>query len=92
LAESIEPLRAHIWVRWVFPSQAHASEAGLREDDPSVIIDGLEELHAAFGIKDREVVFLRPDGYIGLRSASLHVRSLLSYLGLIYNRGLIDVQ
>jgi 2-polyprenyl-6-methoxyphenol hydroxylase-like FAD-dependent oxidoreductase len=90
LTESIEPLRAHMRVRWVFPSEAHASEAGLREDDPSVIVDGLEALQDAFGIQNPEVVYLRPDGYIGLRSASLEVRSLLSYLGLIYDRSLTD--
>jgi hypothetical protein len=55
----------------------------MNEDDPSVII-GLEKLHTTFGIRAPEIVHLRPDGYIGLRTQSLREQSLLEYLGLIY--------
>ena len=48
------------------------------------IVDGQEKLHAAFGITGAEVVYLRPDGYIGLRSGSLDAQSLSEYLRLIY--------
>jgi 2-polyprenyl-6-methoxyphenol hydroxylase-like FAD-dependent oxidoreductase len=89
LAGTIEPLRAHVRVRWVLSSEAIGSSAGLRADNPSVIIDGSEALHTAFGIKHPEVVYLRPDGYIGLRATSLEPRLLLSYLELIYDRGLL---
>lgn len=91
LATRMGPLWAQVRARWVFPSPSHASKADFREDDPSVIVEG-SELHAVFGIKRPEVVYLRPDGYIGQRSTRLGVHSLLSYLGLIYDRSLMNLQ
>ena len=84
LEESVGPLTAYVRARYVFPSQAYASEAEMSEGDPRAIVDGQEKLHAAFGITRAEVVYLRPDGYIGLRSGSLDAQSLSEYLRLIY--------
>jgi len=84
LEESVGPLTAYVRARYVFPSQAYASEAEMSEGDPRAIVDGQEKLHAAFGITGAEVVYLRPDGYIGLRSGSLDAQSLSEYLRLIY--------
>jgi 2-polyprenyl-6-methoxyphenol hydroxylase-like FAD-dependent oxidoreductase len=78
------PLREHLRVRYVFPSQAYASKLGMSENDPDVIVDGLQKLHAAFGIREPEAVYLRPDGYIGLRSQNMNEQTLRDYLGLIF--------
>ena len=82
---SVVPLGEHLHVYYVFPCQAYASDAGLREDDPRVIVDGLEKIEAAFGIQEPELVYIRPDGYIGLRTQDLRSRTLLEYLSLIYS-------
>jgi hypothetical protein len=78
------PLREHLQLRYVFPSQAYASKLGMSENDPDVIVDGLQKLHAVFGIREPEAVYLRPDGYIGLRSQNMKEQTLRDYLGLIY--------
>ena len=88
LAASVGPLQAYVRVRHIFPSQAYASEAGMHENDPRVIVDGLEKLHSVFGITRPEVVYLRPDGYIGLRTGHLEAESLFQYLRQIYARDL----
>jgi 2-polyprenyl-6-methoxyphenol hydroxylase-like FAD-dependent oxidoreductase len=82
--ESVASLREHLRVRYVFPSQAYASDAAMSEDDPRVIVDGLEKLHTTFGIEEPEIVYIRPDGYIGLRTQELHPQRLRNYLGQIY--------
>jgi 2-polyprenyl-6-methoxyphenol hydroxylase-like FAD-dependent oxidoreductase len=83
-ARSVLPLGKRIRVHYVFPSQALANDAGFRENDASVIVDGLERLHLAFGILEPEAVYLRPDGYIGLRSRDLAPRAIRAYLEAIY--------
>jgi hypothetical protein len=84
IEESVAFLREHLRVLYVFPSQAYASDAGMSEYDPKLIVDGLEKLHATLGIREPEIVYLRPDGYIGLRTQVLHAKTLLEYLRLIY--------
>jgi 2-polyprenyl-6-methoxyphenol hydroxylase-like FAD-dependent oxidoreductase len=74
-------LRLH----FVFSSQAHASAAGFLENDTRVIVDGLARLELEFGIREPEVVFLRPDGYIGLRARDLLPQTVLGYLKGIYS-------
>jgi 2-polyprenyl-6-methoxyphenol hydroxylase-like FAD-dependent oxidoreductase len=84
LEENVASLLDHLRVRYVFPSQASASDAGMSEDDPKVIVDGLEKLHSTFGVRGPEIVYLRPDGYIGLRTQDLGPHRLRAYLGHIY--------
>jgi hypothetical protein len=69
----------------VFPSQAYANDVGISENDPRVIVDGLAKLHSVYGVKGPEVVYLRPDGYIGLRTQNLGEETLFEYLSLIYS-------
>jgi 2-polyprenyl-6-methoxyphenol hydroxylase-like FAD-dependent oxidoreductase len=89
IEQSVVPLGEHLHVYYVFPSQAYASDAGLRENDSGVIVDGLAKIEAAFGIQAPELVYIRPDGYIGLRTQDLRPRTLLEYLGLIYSDELL---
>jgi 2-polyprenyl-6-methoxyphenol hydroxylase-like FAD-dependent oxidoreductase len=84
VARSVAPLGDRLRVHYVFPSQALANDAGFREDDASVIVDGLERLQRAFGIREPEAVYLRPDGYIGLRNQDLAPRAIREYLETIY--------
>jgi hypothetical protein len=81
---SVVSLSEYVHVHYVFPSQGYANEAGLGEDDPRVIIDGLEKIESEFGMREPEVIYIRPDGYIGLRTQELHPQQLLNYLGKIY--------
>jgi 2-polyprenyl-6-methoxyphenol hydroxylase-like FAD-dependent oxidoreductase len=81
-------LSEHVRVNYVFPSQAYATDAGFGEDDPRVIVDGLEKLQSGFGIRNPELVYIRPDGYIGLRTQQLGVQTLLNYLHTIYSNTL----
>ena len=89
IEESVVALREHLRVRYVFPSQAYANNAGMGEHDPNVIVDGLEKLHTAFGILKPEIVYLRPDGYIGLRTQNLQEKTLFEYLRIIYAADLL---
>jgi len=89
IEESVVALREHLRVRYVFPSQAYVNNAGMGEHDPNVIVDGLEKLHTAFGILKPEIVYLRPDGYIGLRTQNLHEKTLFEYLRIIYAANLL---
>jgi hypothetical protein len=54
IEESVASLREHLHVLYVFPSQAHASDAGMSEYDPKLIVDGLKKLHATFGSEKRK--------------------------------------
>jgi 2-polyprenyl-6-methoxyphenol hydroxylase-like FAD-dependent oxidoreductase len=89
LEQSVAGLGKCLRVHYVFPSQAYANDAGLGEHDPRVIVDGLEKLHSGFGIREPELVYIRPDGYVGLRTRNLRKQALLGYLSLIYNNELI---
>ncbi|HXY33739.1 MAG TPA: FAD-dependent monooxygenase [Planctomycetaceae bacterium] len=84
--QSVESLGLgeHLLAHYVFPSEAYAKEAGLGEGDPKVIVDGLDKLRSGFAIRGPELVYIRPDGFIGLRSQDLHPKRLRHYLGQIY--------
>lgn len=88
IEQCVGRLGEHLRVNYVFPSQAFANDAGFGEDDPRTIVDGLEKLQSAFGIRNPELVYIRPDGYIGLRTQQLGAQTLLDYLHIIYSNGL----
>jgi hypothetical protein len=50
----------------------------------------LEKLHALFGIAQPESVYIRPDGYIGLRLQGMRTEALLDYLRVIYAGDLLN--
>ncbi len=85
--QSVASLRAYVHVHYVFSSQAYANSAGLSEDDPRVIVDGLEKIQSEFGIREPEIIYIRPDGYIGLRTQELRPQQLRNYLDQIYRAG-----
>jgi 2-polyprenyl-6-methoxyphenol hydroxylase-like FAD-dependent oxidoreductase len=71
-------LRTHL----IFASEGDAARAKL--DDGSIIIDGGAHLQTALGMSTPEVIYVRPDGYIGLRCQHLDNGSLEEYLKRVY--------
>ena len=49
-----------------------------------MLTDGAQHLQTIFGLRAPEIIYVRPDGYIGLRTQRLDDRGLLDYLDLIY--------
>jgi 2-polyprenyl-6-methoxyphenol hydroxylase-like FAD-dependent oxidoreductase len=84
LEESVAPLGDHVRVHYVFPSEQYALDAGFGSDDPRVIVDGLERIRVVFGVDAPEVMYVRPDSYIGLRTEHLEPHRLAGYLQKIY--------
>jgi hypothetical protein len=84
----LAPLDRYLHVHYVFLSAEYAKDAGFAINDTQVIVDGLEKLQSMFGIRAPEIVYIRPDGFIGLRSQDLDPGRLRNYLGRIY--GIIE--
>ena len=82
VGEAVAPLGPHLRVHYIFASEADAEAAGM--SGASVIIDGGQNMQAAFGMRQPEMVYIRPDGYIGLRTKDPDVDELWRYLNLIY--------
>jgi hypothetical protein len=89
IEQCVYSLGSYLHAHFVFVSEADARDAGFDGDDAKVIVDGQERLQAAFGIRDPEDVYIRPDGYIGFRARDPREQTLLDYLRLIYTRELI---
>jgi 2-polyprenyl-6-methoxyphenol hydroxylase-like FAD-dependent oxidoreductase len=91
-AETIAALRAigagfaslqeHLRIVYIFASEAHSRGSGLPTAD--VITDGGEHIQRALGMQDAELIYVRPDGYIGLRTQDLRRQRLSDYLSCIY--------
>ncbi len=76
-------LSKHLHVRYVFATEIDARTAGMIDSD--ALLDGTEHLQRSFGFAEPEVVYIRPDGYIGLRTQDLDPKALSAYLSRIYN-------
>jgi hypothetical protein len=92
VVRSVAALGSHMRVHYVFPSQAYATAARFTEDDRRVLVDGLEKIHALFGIRQPEIVYIRPDGYIGFRSQTPHNPTLQEYLRRIDANDLLHAE
>jgi FAD binding domain len=79
--QAVAPFEPHLKLHYVFASEFDADAAGIQAN---VITDGGQHLQVAFGIRGPEVIYVRPDGYIGLRTTKLDGPALLRYLRLIY--------
>lgn len=51
----------------------------------SILLDPQGKLHALYGARRQSLYFIRPDGYIGLRSQPASEEQLLGYLGKIFS-------
>ncbi len=81
VAQSLQPLAAfHLRVLYVFASENHPRELGAIK----TITDGGQHLQIALGMHGPEIIYVRPDGYIGFRDDHLDADALLEYLGLIF--------
>jgi 2-polyprenyl-6-methoxyphenol hydroxylase-like FAD-dependent oxidoreductase len=70
----VAPLEPYVTVRWIFASEL----------DGVGITDGGQHLQLAFGLREPEIIYLRPDGYIGLRTTRLAPHPVRDYLASIY--------
>ena len=86
-AAALRPMKAHLRVLPIFASEAHLARAETKA--AHAIVDGGEYIQRALGLEGPEAIYLRPDGYIGLRTGDLHVQHLLDYLRGIYAGRLI---
>jgi hypothetical protein len=78
LSGSAAPLR----VLYVFASEAHMASAGVAPTD--AIVDGGGHVQHLLDLRGPEVIYVRPDGYIGLRTDDLRIEPIAEYLGRIY--------
>jgi 2-polyprenyl-6-methoxyphenol hydroxylase-like FAD-dependent oxidoreductase len=82
IKQAVAPFESSLCVHYVFTSELDADAAGI--NDASVITDGGQYLETAFGMTKPEIIYVRPDGYIGLRTQNLNRSTLIEYLNLIY--------
>ncbi|PYL08803.1 MAG: hypothetical protein DME33_06355 [Verrucomicrobia bacterium] len=82
IEQKLASLNSQIHVHYVFTSEVDANEAALNGRNP--IIDGGQHLQTALGLSEPEIIFVRPDGYIGLRTQRLDSHSVCEYLSRIY--------
>ena len=90
--ETVEAIRAiertfaaldrHLRVHLIFGSEADADAAA--SNGAQTIIDGAQHLQVTLGMKDPEMIYIRPDGYIGLRTHDISIAAVRDYLKLIY--------
>lgn len=89
VARVVGPLGTHVKVHYVFPSEGWADRSGHPHDSPAVVVDGLFQVRHALGVDGPEVVYVRPDGHIGLRTVDLDPEGVLGYLRLVYRPELL---
>ncbi|HEY2473188.1 MAG TPA: FAD-dependent monooxygenase [Candidatus Cybelea sp.] len=83
IEESVSLLSNFVRVYYVFAREADVPAAGMQGD--TVVTDGTEHLQIAFGLGRPEAIYVRPDGYIGLRTVNLRSGAVCNYLRLIYS-------
>lgn len=81
----VAPLQELIRVHYVFPSDADPADFGLAISDENVVLDSLQQLQDAMGWTEPELVYVRPDAFIGLRTRELSPAALFDYLSAIYS-------
>jgi hypothetical protein len=86
---AVAPLARWLQVRYVFPSEGWASRLGHAYDQPDVIVDGQFEIQEFLGVHEPEMIYVRPDGYLGLRTRTLEVDGVVDYLGLVHDASLL---
>jgi 2-polyprenyl-6-methoxyphenol hydroxylase-like FAD-dependent oxidoreductase len=84
IAERLRALAAELRIFYLFASERDAADACL--SGVNAITDGGGHLQIALGLRGPELIYVRPDGYIGLRTRTIDCDTLFDYLGLIYRR------
>jgi 2-polyprenyl-6-methoxyphenol hydroxylase-like FAD-dependent oxidoreductase len=79
-------LRVHL----VFQSDADMRDSGWEAGETGVIIDGGRNLRRVLGIARPEIMYVRPDGYIGYRGTDLDPDPLDRYLKRVYASDVVD--
>ncbi len=55
----------------------------------SILLDPQQKLHTLYGVHQASLYFIRPDGYVGLRSQAVKEKELLDYLAKIFSSPII---
>jgi hypothetical protein len=79
--QSVASLKPHIRTHYIVTSEVDADNAAW--GSASVVTDGAQHLQTVFGLRAPEIIYVRPDGYIGLRTQNLDGRGLLDYLAYL---------
>lgn len=82
IEQSLAPLNASVSARYVFSSETDLASA--QPAGEGIVLDGCGYIRSALGFTGPELVFVRPDGYIGLRTPDITQRTLFDYLHWIY--------
>jgi 2-polyprenyl-6-methoxyphenol hydroxylase-like FAD-dependent oxidoreductase len=82
IKQAVLPFESNLCVHYVLTSESDVAAAGIT--DASVIIDDGQYLKMAFGMRKPEIIYVRPDGYIGLCTQNLDHSAVIEYLALIY--------
>lgn len=79
---SVARLASHLTAWYVFGSREEATRLGVA--DRYVVFDDAGSLQSTFGLRKPEILYVRPDGYIGLRTNDLGSEELRAYLTRVY--------
>lgn len=82
--KKLAPLAEHLRVRHLVHTEYRAMRAGLDPADDTVVVDGLGNVRKALDMTAPEAIWVRPDGYIGLRTRDLDVDGIVDYLRSVY--------
>jgi hypothetical protein len=89
IAARVTDLDEWLRVLHLFPSEGWADRLGHPHQRADVLVDGLFEVRRVLQLTGPELVFLRPDGYIGLRTTSLDAVTVEGYLRRVFRPDLL---
>ncbi|MBW3667869.1 MAG: FAD-dependent monooxygenase [Actinobacteria bacterium] len=84
IEKRLASLNEHLCVRHIVITEHRAMRVGLDPADDAVVIDGLGNVRRTLGLGAPEAVWVRPDGYIGLRTRDLDPEGIVAYLQSVY--------
>jgi hypothetical protein len=81
IAQLLQAFAPYVRVLYTFASETDAPTFGIATE--SVLSDGGQHLQIALRMRRPEVIYIRPDGYIGFRDQQLNGGKLFEYLSLV---------
>jgi len=90
IAERLAAMGDVVRVHLVFQSDADVHNSSYVPGATSVIIDGGRNLRRVLGVARPEIIYVRPDGYLGYRSTNLDEGALDRYLRHIYAGSVLE--
>ncbi|MGW1742910.1 FAD-dependent monooxygenase [Nocardia sp. NPDC001965] len=90
IAKQLSALQDLLRVHFVFQTEVDARKLGREVDAADVIIDGGRKMRGSLGLSKPEIIYVRPDGYIGYRSTALDGPQLAEYLRRVYASRMLE--